>query len=115
MSDNLRRYRDIRQALTQCYPGDPRGNVARHLTTLAALISGIVASQSSQLPRIATKVPDGAKPESRVKRYTRWVNNERVTDELYFLPYAHMLLAGLALETLILVIDGSAVGRGCVA
>ena len=42
MSDNLRRYRAIRNALTQCYPGEPQGNVARHLITLAALISGIV-------------------------------------------------------------------------
>ena len=43
------------------------------------------------------------------------MGNERVTDTLYFLPYAEMVLACLALETLVLVIDGSAVGRGCVA
>jgi hypothetical protein len=43
MSDNLRRYRAIRDALTQWYPGAPKGHVARHLTTLAAIISGIVA------------------------------------------------------------------------
>jgi hypothetical protein len=115
MSDNLRRYRAIQKALRQWYPGEPIGNWDRHLTTLAALISGIVASRSSQLPQIATKIPDGNKPESRVKRYSRWVGNERVTDTLYFLPYAEMLLACLALETLVLVIDGSAVGRGCVA
>ena len=40
MRDNLRRYRAIREALTQCYPGQPSGTVARHLSTLAALISG---------------------------------------------------------------------------
>ena len=38
MRDNLRRYRAIRDALTQCYPGQPSGTVARHLITLAALI-----------------------------------------------------------------------------
>jgi hypothetical protein len=32
-----------------------------------------------------------------------------------FLPYAERLLTCLALETLVLVIDGSVVGRGCVA
>ena len=115
MRDNLRRYRAIRSALTQCYPGEPTGNVARHLTTLAALISGIVGSQSTQLPTIATKVPDGAKPESRVKRFARWVGNDHVTEEGYFLPYAEVLLAHLALQTLVLVIDGSVVGRGYVA
>ncbi len=73
MSDNLRRYRAIRDALAQCYPTSSQGNFARHLNTLAALLSGIVGSKSSQLPHIATKVPDGTKPESRVKRFTRWL------------------------------------------
>ena len=47
MRDNLRRYRAIRDALTQGYPGEPQGHVARHFTTLAALISGIVGSKST--------------------------------------------------------------------
>ena len=59
MSENLRRYRAIHEALKQWYPGEPSSNRDRHLTTLAALISGIVASRSSQLPQIATKIPDG--------------------------------------------------------
>ena len=75
MSDNLRRYRAIRDALTQCYPGQPSGTVARHLITLAALISGIVGSKSTQLPHIAAKVPNGTKPESRVKRFARWLTS----------------------------------------
>ena len=115
MSDNLRRYRAIRDALTQWYPGQPTGTVARHLTTLAALISGIVGSKSTQLPSVATKIPDGTKPESRVKRLSRWLDNERILEEVYFLPYVNLLLAQLALETLVVVMDGSVVGRGCLA
>jgi hypothetical protein len=115
MSDNRRRYRAIRDALTQWYPGQPTGTVARHLTTLAALISGIVGSQSTQLPKMATRVPDGTKPESRVKRFARWIKNDQVTDEVYFVPYAERLLCHLAMQMLVLVMDGSVVGRGCVA
>jgi Transposase DDE domain len=115
MSDNLRRYRAIRAALTQGYPGQPTGQVARHLTTLAALISGIVGSKSTQLPHIAMKVPDNTQSESRVKRFARWVRNAKVTVDGYFVPYAQVLLAHLALQTLVLVMDGSGVGRGCVA
>jgi hypothetical protein len=85
------------------------------LTTLAALISGIVASKSTQLPKVAAKVPTGPKPESRVKRFARWLDNARILEEVYFLPYAEFLLMHLALETLVLVMDGSVVGRGCVA
>ena len=115
MSDNLRRYRAIRQALTQCYPGELSGRMAHHVTVLAAFISGIVGSKSSQLPSIATKIADRAKPESRAKRLSRWLNNEEIKEEIYFLPYAEILLNCLALETLVLVMDGSGVGRGCCA
>jgi hypothetical protein len=115
MRDNLRQYRAIRHALQQWYPDGGTGRIAQHLTTLAALISGIVASRSSHLPAIATQVPDGTKAESRGKRSTRWVRHEAIDEELYFFPYAKRLLACLALETLVLVIDGSTVGRGCVA
>jgi hypothetical protein len=115
MSDNLRRYRAIRQALRQCYPGEMSGRMAQHVTTLAAFISGIVGSKSSQLPSIATKIADQAKAESRVKRLSRWLDNEHIKEEIYFLPYAEILLTCLALETLVLVMDGSGVGRGCSA
>ena len=92
MSDNLRRYRAIRDALTQGYPGQPTGTVARHLTTLAALISGIVGSKSTQLPSVATKIPDGTKPESRGKRLSRWLDNACILEEVSFLPYVDLLL-----------------------
>ena len=115
MSDNLRRYRAIRDALTQCYPGQPSSTVARHLITLAALISGIVGSKSTQLPHIAAKVPNGTKPESRAKRFARWCDNAHILEEVYFLPYVDVLLRHLALQTVVLVMDGSGVGRGCTA
>jgi hypothetical protein len=61
------------------------------------------------------KVPDGTKPESRVKRFARWCDNAHILEEVYFLPYAEVLLRHLALETVVLVMDGSGVGRGCTA
>src|SRR4030088_2485736 len=115
MSDNLRRYRAIREALIQGYPGELHGRGVQHLTTLAALISGIVGGKSTQLPHIATKVPDGTKPESRVKRFTRWLDNDHILEEVYFLPYADILLRHFALQTLVLVMDGSVAGRGGMA
>jgi hypothetical protein len=85
------------------------------LTTLATLISGIVGSKSTQLPHIATQVPDGTKPESRIKRFARWCDHAHILEEMYFLPYADVLLRHLALQTVVLVMDGSGVGRGCSA
>jgi hypothetical protein len=113
MGDNLRRYRAIKTALKQLYPKTVKGNQARHMNTLAALISGIVGSRRVSLPEVASKMPDGAKRESRVKRFARWMQNERIDTEVYFLPFARDLLAVLAERTLVLAIDGSEVGRGC--
>ena len=113
MSDNLRRYRAIREALTQWYPGQLSGTVARHLLTLAALISGIVGSKSTQLPHIAAQVPNGTKPASRVTRCARWCDNAHILEEVYLLPSVEVLLRHLALQTVVLVMEGSGVGRGC--
>jgi hypothetical protein len=115
MSDNLRRYRAIRDAFTPWYPGQPSGTGARHLITLAALMSGIVGSKSTQLPHIAAKVPNGTTPESRVKRFARWLDTAHILEEVYFLPSAEVLLRHLAWQTVVLVMDGSGVGRGCTA
>lgn len=115
MSDNLRRYRAIKQALWQLYPKEPQGNLARHLNTLAGLISGIVGSKSTNLPHIASQIPDGRHVESRVKQLSRWVSNEQIAFGIYFLPFAAALLASLACRPLTLVMDGSTVGRGCLA
>ena len=113
MSDKRRRFRTIRDNLKKLYPFEPKGNLARHLNTLAGMISGIVGSKSSNLPAMAKQVPNGTKKESRAKRFSRLVNNERVSYELYYQPYANALLAALAHHTLVLAMDGSDVGRGC--
>lgn len=115
MSDNRRVYRTIKQAIMQLYPGQPKGNTARMLTTLAAMVSGIVLGKSCQLPTIARKAPDGAKPDSRIKRYSRWIQNERIEYESYYLPFVQELLYRLAaIRELVFIMDGSEVGQGCI-
>jgi hypothetical protein len=115
MSDSRRTYRAIKKAILQLYPAKPQGNLARHLTTLVGLVSGIVLSKSCQLPKIASKVPGDVHPDSRSKQFSRWVNNEAITFNLYFLPFLERLLVKLAaIRPLVLVMDGSAVARGCV-
>ena len=92
-----------------------RGRQAQHLTTLAAFICAIVASGSTQLPKVAKKICDGAIPASREKRLSRWLNNAADHFETYVLPVAGALLMSLAQQPLTFVVDGTAVGRGCLA
>lgn len=115
MSDNRRVHRTIRKAMKQLFPGEPRGNFARHLNTLAALVTGIVQGKSSQLPTIARHAPEKAKAESRVKKYSRLLKNERFGYEAYYLPFAQEILAKLAsIRPLVFMIDGSDVGHNCI-
>jgi hypothetical protein len=100
------------------FPGEPSWHLASHLNTLAAMVSGIVGSRSTNLPAIASEVPVGtrnqvAKAESRVKRFERWLRNKTVESETFFLPFAEALLLSLSHAPLVLAIDGSIVGRGC--
>ena len=115
MSDNHQRYRSIRASLSQMFSNEPKGYNAKQLNTLAGLISGIVGSRRTNYPQIASKVPDGTKPESRVKRISRFVNEGDAEQEVHVMPFAGLLLSNLAERTLVLVMDGSEVGRGCLA
>ena len=114
MSDNLRRYHAIKEALVQLYPTEPSGRLVQSLRVLAMFINGIVASKSTHTRAVAKKTPTGAKVTSREKQLSRWYQNERVTYEQYMLPFVQELLAGLSAQSLVLAIDGSEVGRHCV-
>src|SRR3712207_9377007 len=53
--------------------------------------------------------------ESVIVRFRRWLKHEAHTLDLWFLPVAQALLETLAQQPLVLVLDGSIIGRGCVA
>ncbi len=110
----MKRFRAIRKGLEKGFPFKIKGNMARQLNTLTALVSGIVGSKKSNLPHIAQKVPDKTKPDSREKRFTRFLKNENVTIELFLLPFVNALLEQLCHAPIFLIIDGSIVGRNCI-
>ncbi|MCB8953073.1 MAG: IS4 family transposase [Ardenticatenales bacterium] len=86
------------------------------MNTLAGMISGIVRSGKSQLKAMAKKAPDQSKTESRIKRFSRYLQNDDIDAQTYFTPFLEALLAGLATcGPLVLAMDGSEVGRNCLA
>jgi hypothetical protein len=90
----------------------------RYLHTLALLVHGLIASAHCHLPKLAAKAPKKAKIESRIKQLTRFLGNEKVTQQTFWLPYAQPLLAALSRNEqreLIICLDGSAMGQECVA
>jgi hypothetical protein len=104
MSDAYRRYRAIKQALMQMYHPRPQGHREKHLNTLCALICGLVGGKHAHFSIIADHAPStGAKQESLIERFRR------------FLKHDQQLLLTLASQPIVLVMDGSVVGRGCIA
>lgn len=116
MGDNHHVYRRIRKSLRQIYPRRLTGRQAQHMNTLAGMVSGIVRSGKSQLKAMAKKAPDSSKTESRIKRFSRYLQNKNIDAQTYFIPFLEALLVGLARSgPLVLAIDGSEVGRNCLA
>ncbi len=116
MGDTYRRYAAIKQGLMQFFHPQPTGHRERHLNTLVALICGLIGGQSAHLSTIADHAPsDGADQESVIGRFRRWLKQDANTVDGWFLPVAEALLTALGQQPLTLVLDGSVVGRGCVA
>lgn len=118
MSDNHTRYHLIRQGLEQLYPTRLSASQLRHLHTLALLLHGLIASAHCQLPKLAAKAPKKAKVESRIKQFQRFLDNDKITQQTFWLPFAQPLLQALSgngQRELKVCLDGSAMGRECVA
>lgn len=116
MSDTYRRYAAIKHSLMQFYHPRPTGHRERHLNTLVAMICGLTGGQHAHLSSIADHAPSGgADQESLITRFRRFLKHDAHTINGWFLPVAEALLATLAQQPLMLVMDGSVVGRGCVA
>ena len=109
MSDRRKVYTKVLKTLKELMATQTQG----HVVTLAMMISGIVTGKKAQLGAMSTEVPHPTKDKSIEKRMRRWVKNDRIEMTGYFMPFAKELLAGLAHTTLVLAMDGSEVGRGC--
>ena len=111
MSKQRRVYTKVSKTLKQLMPTQVQG----HVVTLAMMITRVVIGKKAQLSTMSTQVPHPTKDKSIEKRFRRWVKNwnERIGLEAHFMPFARELLAGLAGNTLLLAMDGSTVGRGC--
>lgn len=84
------------------------------LNILVGLICGILQSGESRLADVAAVIPKAGQEESQVMQLRRWLKNEKVDVALYYLPFIREILQSLAKQTLVLIIDGSTTGRGCV-
>jgi hypothetical protein len=109
MTDRQRVYRQVLQTLKKQLGMAHQG----HVVTLAMMITGIVLSRNAQLAVMSEEVPSAAKDQSIEMRMRRWVSHEGIDVEVTYMPFAQQILVSLADSKLVLAMDGSQVGRGC--
>lgn len=109
MTDRYKVYtkvlKSIKEVVKDQHPG--------HRLTLAMMITGIIMSKKAQLSEMSSEIPAEAKDKSIEMRLRRWVKHDQIDGELIYLPFAQEILSVLSKQELILVMDGSQVGRGC--
>lgn len=109
MTDRHKVYTKVLKSLKQMMEMDHQG----HLVTLAMMITGIVMGRNAQLSAMSAEVPVKAKEKSIEMRLRRWVKHSKIEVEAVYMPFAQQILQALATSPLVLVMDGSQIGRGC--
>ena len=109
MTDRYKVYTKVLRTLKQMdklhHPG--------HVVTLAMMVTGIVLSKKAQLSEMSSEIPSAAKDKSLEMRLRRFVKHERIDEEMIYQPFAVQILQALAHRPLVLMMDASQVGRGC--
>jgi hypothetical protein len=109
MSERFKIYKEVLTTLKKFLNQQKQG----HIVTLAMMISGIVMGKKAQLSAIGSELPLKQKDSSIVERMRRFVKNDTIEVATYYMPFASLLLESLPKAPLVLAMDGSQVGRGC--
>ena len=108
MTDRDKVYTRVKKTIQKMMKMDPQGQVV----TLAMMISGIVMSRNTQLSVMSSEIPTKTKEKSIEMRRRRWVKDD-IDGETVYMPFARQILEAWSHLALVLVMEGSQAGRGC--
>ena len=109
MTDRYKVYTKVLKTLKQLMQMKHQG----HVVTLAMMVAGIVMGRKAQLSVMSSEVPVAIKEQSIEMRMRSWVKHSQIDVTAVYLAFACQVLQALASAPLVLVMDGSQVGRGC--
>ena len=97
-------------------PEAPEGNALRRLTTLSSMVAALIKGGRASLQVIGSHMDDDIDLESRVKKAKRWLKSKWTDSAVHFIPYLVPILRSVSKNgELVLAIDGSSIGKGCMA
>ena len=93
------------------------GKANQHrVLTLTKILYAIIKSGQSSLSRMGEELLSPTDVESRVKQAKRWLDSKYSDYDSFFLPHIQPLLQGLTdSKPLLVAIDGSEIGKDCMA
>ena len=101
-------YHICRKMVTDLRPGE---RITR-IRNFSWLLSGLYASRSVHLSKIAEKIPGTARLPSLTRRIRRLLNNSAIRVREWYEPVARNLLQRVGTGEIRLIVDGSKVGFG---
>ena len=110
MSDGGKVFKELKKSLRKLFP-PMEGHEESHFITLLHMITGMVVSKHCHLLKIAGKTEGPTKQESLIAKLKRWLSNNKVNGNIYFLPFLEKILPTLISGSITLLFDGSVVGR----
>jgi len=110
MSDGARVFKELKKALKKIFP-PMSGHEASHFSTLLHMITGMIVSKHCHLPKVAGKIKSTTKQESIIAKLKRWISNNKINGNTYFVPFIEKLLPILTTGTIRIIFDGSVVGK----
>lgn len=115
MLPNSRRvYRTVHNGLQKAWKLNASKRQNNALNVLSGFVCGIIQSKQVKLANVAAEISGKGKEESQIMQLRRWLKNETIDVELFYLPFIEKLIQCLASQTLVLAIDGSVTARGCI-
>ncbi|NOR80514.1 MAG: hypothetical protein GQ529_06720 [Methyloprofundus sp.] len=85
MPDSYKVYRTIHSSLQKSWEFDPSKRQHNGLNILTGFICGIIQSKSVKLANVAGEIPGSGKEESQIMQLRRWLKNEKVGVDLFYL------------------------------
>ena len=110
MSNEVRLFKAVARIINKFLPG----MLEENRITLAYLITGIIGSRQVQLSQVVSKVVYPGKETSLAERFRRFLQNKNILVKIEFNPFLGLVLSGLSQTRLVLAIDSTKVGGGCI-
>jgi hypothetical protein len=110
MTDGAKVFSGVKKSFKKLFP-KMSGHQYSHFNTLLQIVTGLIVSKHCHLPKIAGKIQSPIKQESMIIKIKRWLSNDNVKGNIYFVPLLEKILPTIINGSIKVIFDGSVIGR----